>query len=38
MLEGMKRCYESNSLANPVQSCSYYIEGFRRLAVQAHHW
>ena len=34
MLEGMKRCYENNSV-NPLQSCSYYIDGFKRMAVQA---
>ena len=31
MLEGMKRCYENNSV-NPLDACSYYINGFKRLA------
>ena len=34
MLEGMKRCYENNSSsgADPVGQCTYYIDGFRRMA------
>ena len=32
MLEGMKRCYESNKADDPVSHCSYYIDGFKRMA------
>ena len=31
-LEGMKRCYENHSSANPQQACQYYINGFERFA------
>ena len=32
MMEGMKRCYENHSDADPVSSCAYYIQGFERMA------
>ena len=33
MLEGLKKCYE-NHPQEPVDSCQYYLNGFRRLAFQ----
>lgn len=30
-LEGMKRCYENN-IANADSACTYYVDGFKRLA------
>ena len=34
MLENMKKCYEGSTKRadNPAESCSYYIDGFRRMA------
>ena len=32
MLEGMKKCYENHSSANPVESCQHYISGFERFS------
>ena len=32
MLDGMKRCYENHTTADPVNSCAYYIQGFERFA------
>lgn len=31
MLENMKRCFENN-LTRPADACSYYVDGFRRMA------
>ena len=31
MLENMKKCYENNS-TRPAEACSYYVDGFRRMA------
>ena len=35
VLEGMKKCYENHSSANPVEACQYYIQGFERFACGA---
>ena len=35
MLENMKRCWENNKNGNPEDQCSYYINGFERLACAA---
>jgi len=32
MLEGMKKCYENHATKDPVNSCSYYIQGFERFS------
>ena len=32
MLESMKRCWENNAAGSPAEQCSYYINGFERLA------
>ncbi len=33
MLGGLKRCYEANKTASPLDACAYYINGFKRLAA-----
>ncbi len=33
MLGGMRQCYQNNQ-SNPVDACSYYINGFKRMATQ----
>ena len=33
MLAGMRQCYDNNK-QDPINSCQYYINGFRRLATQ----
>lgn len=35
MLEGMKKCWESNQEEDPVGQCQYYIQGFERMACGA---
>ena len=32
MLENMKKCYTNNINGNPAESCSFYINGFKRMA------
>ncbi len=32
MLEQMKRCFETNQMGDPHKRCSFYVDGFKRMA------
>ena len=31
LMRGMKKCYETNQNNDPMSTCSYYIDGFKRM-------